>query len=71
MIGNLNLLCDMDYDYKRKVKFGENFKIDIEGIGNILLFSIDDSSNLLTNVSYTPNLKANFLSLNHFRHAGL
>lgn len=63
MTGNLSLFFNLDMSYKGNVKFGDDSRISIEGHEDILLFTKNGNRVKLSNVLYTPNLKANILSL--------
>ena len=63
MIGKRNLFYELDESYKANVRFGDDSRIIIEGKGKILLNSKGNTQIALTNVFYTPKLKANILSL--------
>ena len=57
------LFHNFDDFYEGKVKFENDFKIDIEGKGITHLNSCDGFTISLTNVFYKPCLRANILSL--------
>ena len=63
MTSKRNLFYELDESYKGNVRFGDDSRIMIEGKGKILLNSKGNTQITLTNVVYTPKLKANILSL--------
>ena len=58
-----NLFYELDESYKGNVRFRDDSRIKIEGKGKILPNSKGNTQITLTNVLYTPKLKANILSL--------
>lgn len=61
-IGCSNLMCgdkdafsDLDESFRSSVKFGDNYMVSVMGKGN--------STHIITNVLFVPELKTNLLSV--------
>ncbi|XP_027775062.1 uncharacterized protein LOC114078396 [Solanum pennellii] len=70
MCGHKDRFVEIKKNVKGNVSFGDTSKLQIEGIGMILISSKDGAYKLITNVYYMPKLKSNSLSLGQLIEKG-
>ncbi|XP_024007928.1 uncharacterized protein LOC112083938 [Eutrema salsugineum] len=63
MTGNRNYFSKLDETVTGKVRFGDDFRINIKGKESILFVSKDGGKKVLANVYFIPDLKSNIISL--------
>ncbi|KAD0338797.1 hypothetical protein E3N88_44430 [Mikania micrantha] len=70
MTGNRELFSVLDTSVGGEVRFGDNFCVEIEGRGSILLECKNGEQRLLTDILYIPYLKANVFSIGQAEEGG-
>ena len=70
MCGHKDKFVEIKKTVKGNVYIGDTSKIQIEGIGRILISCKDDDHKLISNVYYVPKLKSNILSLGKLLEKG-
>jgi len=70
MSGHKNFFLELDENFHRSVKLGDNSSIDVLGKGRIHL-QVNNSSQVISEVFYIPDLKNNLLSIGQLQEKGL
>ena len=70
MCGYRDIFKELNETVNGQVSFGDASKVQVKGIGKILIQLKDGSQKYISNVYYVPNLKANILSLGQLLERG-
>lgn len=70
MTGNLEYFSSLDRRVTRKVRFGDDSRIDVRGKGSILFISKDGKKKILADVYFIPDLRSNIISLRQATESG-
>lgn len=62
MSGSKDWLIHIDETYEQNIKLGNDHRVDVKGLGDIRL-TVDDISQVITNVYYVPLLTSNLISV--------
>lgn len=70
MTGNKAWFCKLNELVTRKIRFGDDSRIDIKGKGSILFMSKGGERRILADVYYIPELRSNIICLGQATKAG-
>jgi hypothetical protein len=70
MTGTRSVLSQLDQSVRGSVRFGDGSRVEIEGIGSVLMEGRHHEHKVLTNVYYIPKLKSNIVSLGQLEEKG-
>lgn len=70
MSGNRDYFSMLDVKVTRKVRFGDDSRIDIKGKGFVVFISKEGKKKILVNVYYIPDLRSNIISLGQATESG-
>lgn len=70
MTGDRSYFKSIDESVTGKVRFGDDFRVDIKGKGPILFCLKDGGKKILNDVYYIPDLKSNIISLGQATESG-
>lgn len=63
MTGDKRYFSELDSSVTRKVRFGDDSRIDIKGKDTISFIDMNGEPRKMTNVYYIPELRSNIISL--------
>jgi hypothetical protein len=63
MCGEKETFSSLDESFRSSVKFGDNSKISVMGKGKVTIQTKGNSTHIIANVLFVPNLKTNLLSV--------
>ena len=63
MCGDKSVFSVLDESFRDDVKFGDNSKVSVMGKGRVSIQTKEDSTHIISNVLYVPDLKTNLLSV--------
>lgn len=63
MTGDRRYFDKLDDSVSRKVRFGDDSRVDIKGKGTIAFIDQNGEARVMTDVYYIPDLKSNIISL--------
>ena len=63
MTGNKNLVANLDASVKKKVKFGTDKTMDVDGKGVVNIVTKKGEPKTISEVYYVPGLKHNLISV--------
>ena len=70
MIGNKNLVANLDQSVKTEVKLGANNTIDVDGKGVVNIVTKKGEPKTISEVYYVPSLKHNLISVSRLTQKG-
>ena len=71
MIGNRSALTQLNKGVRGTLHFGDGSRVEIQGIGSVVMQGRHQQHKVLTNVYYIPKLKSNIVSLGQLEENGL
>ena len=69
MCGDKSLFCDLNEDFRKKVKLGNNTRMTVLGKGNVRLI-VSGFTHVISEVFFVPELKNNLLSIGQLQEKG-
>ena len=70
MCGDKSLFCELNEEFKHKVKLGNNTRMVVLGKGNVKL-KVSGFTHVVSEVFFVPELKNNLLSIGQLQERGL
>ncbi|KAL5769621.1 hypothetical protein ACOSP7_013775 [Xanthoceras sorbifolium] len=70
MCGDKKVFSDLHEPFRNTVKFGDNSTISVVGKGNVTLQTKENSTHIISNVLFVPDLKTNLLSVGQLQEKG-
>jgi hypothetical protein len=70
MTGTRSMLTQLDDSVRGTVKFGDGSRVEIHGIGSVVMQDHHQAHKLLTDVYYIPKLRSNIVSLGQLEEKG-
>jgi hypothetical protein len=70
MCGEKETFSSLDESFRSSVKFGDNSKISVMGKGKVTIQTKGNSTHIIANVLFVPNLKTNLLSVGQLQEKG-
>lgn len=71
MTGTMSALTQQNEEVRGTVRFGDGSRVEIQGIGSVVIQGHHQQHKVLTNVYYIPKLKSNIVSLGQLEEKGL
>jgi len=70
MTGTRSVLTQLDTSVRGSVKFGDGSRVEIHGMGSVVMQDRQQGHKVLTDVYYIPELKSNIVSLGQLEEKG-
>ncbi|GMI66347.1 hypothetical protein HRI_000304000 [Hibiscus trionum] len=70
MCGDMMMFSELDEAFRSTVSFGDNSKVSVMGKGNVKIHTNENTTQVISNVFFVPDLKTNLLSVGQLQEKG-